>query len=128
MKALALAAMLVVGCGPRHERLLDGGTLDLAPPRLPGASVQVNGDGTYAVTFARPAWTFDGALGAAASNVTASDGSDALGAYHDTAFAFGDRTGAIRAYTDTPVVLFTVAAPNGGAQATPPPPPPPPPP
>ena len=61
------------------------------------------------MTFAHPAWTFAGTLGAAASAIMTTTGSDAVGPYHETTFSYsnaGTRNGRIRAYDQLPVVVF----------------------
>ncbi|MFL5307636.1 MAG: hypothetical protein ACJ8F1_20620 [Polyangia bacterium] len=74
-----------------------------------GAQVSVDATGKYTVTFAHPAWTFAGTLGAPATAVMTTAGSDAVGAYHETTFSYsnaGTRNGRIRAYDQLPVVVF----------------------
>ena len=73
------------------------------------AAVSVDASGKYSVSFAQPPWTFAGALGAPASGVNTSAGTDAVGAYHETSFTYvngGTRNARIRAYDQTPVVIF----------------------
>jgi hypothetical protein len=74
------------------------------------STVTVSASGAYSVTFKSPNWTFCGNLGAAASGVAATTGSDKLGSYCDTSFTYsasGSRSSHIRAYAATPVVIFT---------------------
>jgi hypothetical protein len=69
----------------------------------------VDATGKYTVTFAHPAWTFAGTLGAPASGITTMAGSDAVGPYRETTFTYsngGTRNGRIRAYAQLPVVIF----------------------
>ena len=73
------------------------------------ATVTVNSNGAYSVTFKSPAWTFSGNLGASASGVATTNGSDKLGSYCETTFTYsasGARNGRIRSYANTPVVVF----------------------
>jgi hypothetical protein len=79
----------------------------LGTPGAPGAFV--DGTGHWSVTLGSPAWTFGGALGVGAADLTSSSGRDAIGAYHETGFAFRDgaaRKGAIRVYDQAPIVMF----------------------
>jgi len=74
-----------------------------------GTTVAVNASGAYSVTFKNPSWTFAGNLGAPASGIATNSGSDGLGTYVETKFnytASGSRNGRIRAYDNTPVVVF----------------------
>ncbi len=75
----------------------------------PGPLVSVDASGKYTITFAKPAWTFAGTLGAAATGIATVTGSDAVGAYHETTFSYqksGARNGRIRSYDQVPVVIF----------------------
>jgi hypothetical protein len=81
----------------------DGG----GPPL--GTTVMIDASGAYSVTFKNPAWTFAGNLGAPATAIATKTGSDALGTYSETGFTYsasGSRNGRIRAYDNTPVVVF----------------------
>ena len=72
-----------------------------------GAQVSVDATGKYTVTFAHPAWTFAGTVGAPASAIMTTAGSDAVGSYRETTFSYsnaGTRNGRIRAYDHLPVV------------------------
>ena len=74
-----------------------------------GAQASIDATGKYTVTFAHPAWTFAGTLGAPASAIMTATGSDAVGPYHETTFSYsnaGTRNGRIRAYDHLPVVVF----------------------
>jgi hypothetical protein len=82
-------------------------TARLGTPGAPGAFV--DGSGRWSVTLGSPGWTFGGTLGVAASQLTSTSGRDAIGAYHESGFAFhqgGARKGAIRVYDDAPIVMF----------------------
>lgn len=68
--------------------------------------VSVAPSGHFEVRFAAPAWTFAGDVGSA-TNIRAADAQDAVGAYHEVDFDTPGRSNAIRAYHDTPVVLFS---------------------
>ena len=73
------------------------------------ASISVDPSGAYSVTFKTPNWTFAGDLGAPASGISATTGSDKLGGYCETSFTYsasGNRSGRIRAYAQAPVVVF----------------------
>jgi hypothetical protein len=83
-----------------------------------GAQVSVDATGKYTVTFAHPAWTFAGTLGAAASAIMTTAGSDAVGSYRETTFSYsnaGTRNGRIRAYDHLPVVVFGETNPASGS-------------
>lgn len=83
-----------------------------------GAQVSVEATGKYTVTFAHPAWTFAGTLGAAASAIMTTAGSDAVGSYRETTFSYsnaGTRNGRIRAYDHLPVVVFGETNPASGS-------------
>lgn len=85
---------------------------------LTGAQVSVNASGKYTVTFADPAWTFGGDLGAAATGIATATGADAVGPYHETTFTYsrgGTRNGRIRAYDQVPVVIFGEKNPAAGS-------------
>lgn len=77
----------------------------------------VDPQGNYSVVFQKPAWTFGGSLGVAPTNVATATGTDKLGAFHEVTFSYTDtsaKTGGIRTYDNTPVVLFTVNYVAGG--------------
>jgi hypothetical protein len=85
----------------------DGG----GPPA--GAQVSIDaGQGNYTIVFQHPAWTFGGTVGFPVAITGKSTGSDKLGSYGEIGFAYNDgegpETASIRAYDNTPVVLFTV--------------------
>ena len=69
--------------------------------------------GRYEVRSKEPNWIFAGTLGAAASDVSAKDGQDRLGAFRELSFRWRDRValkGSIRAYVDRPVLLFGITS------------------
>ncbi|MDP9001295.1 MAG: hypothetical protein M3O46_14430 [Myxococcota bacterium] len=86
-----------------------------------GTTASIDATGKYTIVFQKPAWTFGGSLGVAPTQVMNATGSDGVGAYHEVTFNYSDtsaKTGAIRTYDTTPVVLFTVnyvAAGSNGA-------------
>src|SRR4051812_24527882 len=83
-----------------------------------GAQVSVDATGKYTVTFAHPAWTFAGTLGAPASAIMTTAGSDAVGSYRETTFSYsnaGTRNARIRTYDHLPVVVFGETNPASGS-------------
>jgi hypothetical protein len=84
-----------------------------------GVTAAVDPGGSYDLWVAKPGWHFGGNIGAPLSNITAVTGADAIGPYSEISFDFqtdAARHGAVRAYANQPVVLFTItyssAAPN----------------
>ncbi|QMU69988.1 carbohydrate-binding protein [Streptacidiphilus sp. P02-A3a] len=77
--------------------------------------------GTWQVTASALGWTFSGSVGSAATGITSSSGTDALGAYTETTFTFqsGARKGGIRVYNGASAVVFTDTYVNAAANATP---------
>ncbi len=77
-----------------------------------GISAQFDGpSGRYELTLKRPAWTFTGAIGQPARQVTMSRGKDRLGYFQDitAAWALGvPLTGNIRVYDARPAIVFTL--------------------
>src|SRR5438552_18440236 len=96
----------------------------LTPPHVtaqtqqPAASVSVDASGHYEIHFASPTWTFGGDVGPL-RDIRATDGQDSIGAYHQAEFDYATRTSAIRAYHDTPVVLFSTTYSSAGANSDP---------
>lgn len=84
------------------------------PPSTSGIAVSVDeATGTYKVATSRPTWTFVGTVGARLSGVTTRQGRDRIGAYQEVAFRWQSGIpygGAIRRYSDRPVVLFSLTA------------------
>ena len=77
-----------------------------------GLTVQVDETkSTYEIALKDPAWTFGGSLSGPITNVVVSRGNDSLGSYQQVGFAWSDRqtpmTGWIRAYDESPFVLFS---------------------
>jgi hypothetical protein len=72
-----------------------------------GLEVSVQPSGQYQVRSAGPGWTFGGDVGHPLDSIRASDGQDGVGAFHQVEFDYQGRTSAIRAYRDTPAVLFS---------------------
>jgi hypothetical protein len=84
-------------------------------PDLPDVSVTASGH--YEVRLHSPDWTFGGDIGRPVMNITAANGQDPLGDYHQVDFDDGARSIDIRVYQNAPVVLFTATyrsdSPNG---------------
>jgi len=104
---VALLALLLTTIAP-HTRAA------ALPPSASGIAVSVDeASGTYKVAASRPAWTFIGSLGARLSGVTTRQDRDRTGAYSEIVFRWQTDLpygGAIRRYTDKPVVLFSLTA------------------
>src|SRR5437660_4667193 len=83
----------------------------------PSIDVSVDPRGRYEIRS--ELGTFDGDIGHPLSNVTATDGSDALGAFHEVEFEYlaGSRSSAIRLYQN--MVLFSTTYVSGGPNAEP---------
>ncbi|MEP7052016.1 MAG: hypothetical protein ABJB12_16745 [Pseudomonadota bacterium] len=84
----------------------------------PGPKVAVDASGKYTVTFTRPPWVFGGSLGAPATAIASTTGSDGGGAYHETTFTYtssGTRNARIRSYDGAPVVVFAETNPASGS-------------
>lgn len=79
----------------------------------------VDASGGWHVTAGDLGWTFSGTVGSAATGIATRSGSDALGPYTETTFAFqgGARKGGIRVYNGASSIVFTdtyvTAAANG---------------
>ena len=78
--------------------------------------VSVDPSGHYSIQTHTPEFTFGGDIGRPLASITASDGQDAVGAFHEVAFEYGARASAIRTYPQIGAVLFTTtytaASPN----------------
>jgi hypothetical protein len=77
-----------------------------------GLSVQLDaGTGAYRFTTKGPAWQFAGSLDQPLNNVTASQGTDAIGIYKQLEFDWQDKDvpmrGQVRIYEGKPVALFS---------------------
>jgi len=83
-----------------------------------GLTVTVSSDGSYEIAVANPAWRFAGSIGGSPSNLAVGSGIDAAGgAYSEISFDFrtdAQRHAAIRTYSASSAVLFTVSLPSGG--------------
>ena len=90
-----------------------------SPSASVGATLNVEPNGHFEVRFATPAWTFAGDVGSPLANLRAEDAQDQVGAYHEVSFDTNGRTSAIRAYTGSPVVLFSTTYTAGGPNADP---------
>jgi hypothetical protein len=65
--------------------------------------------GDYQIQVKDPAWVVGGTIGSALTDLSASDGEDKLGRYHEIHFSWveeGKRSGSIRLYVSRPLVLF----------------------
>jgi hypothetical protein len=74
-------------------------------------TVSVDSGGSYEVLVPDLNWRFSGAIGFPLANIVVSTGADSLGAFQEVAFDFQSdaaRHAAIRSYTESPAVLFTV--------------------
>jgi len=75
-----------------------------------GLAAAVSSDGSWQVTTSAPAWTFAGSVGVPVTDVQHVTGKDRIGPYQQVDFSYqahAARSGSIRVYDDTPVVLFT---------------------
>src|SRR5664280_740333 len=83
-----------------------------------GLTVTVSSDGSYEIAVPNPAWRFAGSIGGSPSNLAVLSGIDATGAaYSEISFDFrtdAQRHAAIRTYSASSAVLFTVSLPAGG--------------
>ncbi|WP_329071760.1 carbohydrate-binding protein [Streptomyces sp. NBC_01429] len=81
----------------------------------------MSASGTWRVTASDLGWTFSGSVGSAATDITSRSGSDALGAYTETTFAFqaGGRKGGLRVYNGASSVVFTDTYVKGADNAEP---------
>jgi hypothetical protein len=84
-----------------------------------GITATVDPGGSYDVWVDKPGWHFRGNIAAPLSNISVTLSADAIGPYSEISFDFqtdAARHGAVRAYGNQPVVLFTItsasAAPN----------------
>ncbi len=86
-------------------------------PSNTGITVSINQQtGQYTIQTDQPAWTFKGNVGKTLTNVSSKNGQDEIGNYQETTFQWtsdNQYTGTIRWYKDSPIVLFTLATPNG---------------
>ena len=97
---------ILVSCSSSNNQASDNGI---------AVSVDQN-TGQYTIETDNPAWTFKGSVDQPLTNISSSSGEDEIGAYNETSFQWtSDNTykGTIKWYKDSPVVLFTLATPNG---------------
>src|SRR5438132_5047151 len=87
--------------------------------RTPPLDVTVESSGHYELRSHIPEWTFAGDIGQAVTSIRASDGQDAVGAFHQIDFDYKGRTSGIRVYQQAPLALFTTTYTEGGANADP---------
>lgn len=83
-----------------------------------GLAALLTTSGDYTISVPSPAWKMGGKLGAVASNLTTTNGRDAVGPYYEIGFDYRVDTirhGTIRAYTNHIAVLFSVTY-DGAAQ------------
>ena len=80
-----------------------------------GITAAIDPGGSYDVWVATTGWHFGGNLGVPLSNIGAAMSMDAIGPYSEISFDFqtdAARHGAVRAYANQPVVLFTITSPS----------------
>jgi hypothetical protein len=87
----------------------------------PAIDVTVDPSGHYTIVTHAPEMTFGGDVGQPVSNVRASDGQDAVGAFHEVDFDYGGRTSGIVTYPERGAIVFstTYTAANASAGAFP---------
>ncbi len=113
--SVALLALVLALCAPtvRAAALL---------PSASGVAVSVDeATGTYKVSTQRPAWAFEGSVGARLSNVTSDSGRDRIGAYQELTFHWQSGlpyAGAIRRYQAKPIVQFALTTRQATAHLT----------
>jgi hypothetical protein len=107
-------------------RLLFGLLLLLAVARPVAAQttpaallISVDSNGHYTLQSSVPQLTFGGDIGQPLANLRSADGQDTLGAFHEVDFDYAARSGSIRAYLQTPVVLFSTTFVGGGPNTDP---------
>lgn len=99
--------------------LVLGGLTPVAAHSAANLEVNIDPSGRYEVQS--QLGRFGGDVGHPLSTITATDGQDALGAFREIDFEYlaGTRSGGIRAYQGTPVVLFTTTYIAGGPNTEP---------
>ena len=105
---LLILAFLLTTIDLRSFSLINA--LRTVPISTIGITASVDGSGTYTISAHSPAWTFAGNIGHNLTDITVRTGSDSIGSYQEVTFnyqASSARSGAIRAYDDKPIVLFT---------------------
>src|SRR5579859_3206301 len=83
----------------------------------PGIDLNLDAAGHYSIRTHAPELTFAGSLGLPPTAVRASDGSDALGQFHQLAFDYAGRTSSITAYAELGAVLFATTYAPGNLHA-----------
>ncbi|QEC70396.1 hypothetical protein FSB73_00390 [Arachidicoccus ginsenosidivorans] len=75
--------------------------------------------GDYTITSNITGWHFSGSIGQALTDITTTSGNDEVGDYTKTSFSWdgGNKTGSIRWYKNSPVVIFDISLPNGQSGA-----------
>ena len=82
----------------------------VSEPRT-GITLQAEPSGHYSISTQNPPWTFAGDIGRPLMNLSVGAGTDTLGEYQEIVFQYVEgvlRQASIRAYRQTPAVLFTV--------------------
>lgn len=107
----------------------EGAAHAVAAPAVSGSGITatVNSNGSYTISTTQPAsWTFNGTIGHTVTSQSNTSGSDVIGAYQEVDFNYTDsvsRSGSIRVYQNTPVVLFSstthASAANSSSAGTP---------
>ena len=102
-------SLLLLAIIPVHATSIYGGN---------GLTVSVSTNGSYEIDVPETGWRFSGSMGRTLSNLHTQTGSDAVaGAYSEISFDFvsdASHHAAVRSYTGSRTVLFTVTLPNGG--------------
>lgn len=99
----------VAGLAPSAAASTTPMTAARAEAARSGVAATVSPDGSWQVTTVAPAWTFAGSVGASVTDMRQAAGRDRVGSYQQIDFTYqaeGARSGSIRVYDDTPVVLF----------------------
>jgi hypothetical protein len=96
-----------------------GQTLSVSAQSGVGPEVNVDPNGRYEVRFTSLAWTFAGDVGRPLRNIRSNDGADGVGVFHEVDFDYAARSSGIRAYRDTPAVLFTTTYVSAGPNSEP---------
>ncbi|HEY1293517.1 MAG TPA: hypothetical protein VGJ60_10575, partial [Chloroflexota bacterium] len=87
--------------------LLVGAVTPASAQAAPAIDVTVDPSGHYTIVTHAPEMTFGGEVGQAISNIRASDGQNALGAFHEVDFDYGGRTSGIITYPDRGAIVFS---------------------
>jgi hypothetical protein len=92
-------------------------TPDNQPPTT--LDLAVAPSGRFEIRAHAPDLTFGGDVGHPLTNVRDADGQDSLGSFHQVDFDWPARSGSIRIYRATPIILFTTTYVTGGPNADP---------